>query len=502
MNRRDLLRGVTSIAATVSAADIAEARRRKPVSPPPGEVWQWTAVDVAAAIRDRHISSREATESCLARLESVNPKINAVVEVFAEEALAAADAADRAIRNRGAIGPLHGVPITTKITSDQRGHATSSGAVAFRNAIAKDDSAAIGNLRRAGAVIVGRSNAPPFATRWFTDNDLFGRTLNPWNSGVTPGGSSGGAAASIAAGMTPLAQCGDTIGSIRIPAYACGVAGLRPTRGRVPTVNPSAAARARGISIQLVEVSGLIARKIGDLRLGLSVLSEGDFRDVWWIPAKTFEKPRGPVKVALFDKADGIAVDPAVAAGLRSAAASLSRAGYIVEQAAPPFFAEMRQLLFDILFNDVRSDFFPLVDKFGDAKSKQAMASFWGLTRPLDLPGFSAAMGRREQILVAWKAFLQTYPIILMPPCWARPFLQDFDLQGSAQFAAMIDALSPTFCASLLGLPAVAVPAGVIDGLPTGVEIIADQFREDLCFDAGEAIEAAIPMPTPIDPRT
>lgn len=500
MNRRELLRGATTLAATASLAEIAAAETRLPAGPLSGELWRWNAADIATAIRNRHISSREATESCLSRLESVNPKINAVVEVFADEALAAADAADRA--GREATGILHGVPMTTKITSDQRGHATSSGAVAFKKAIAKDDSAAVANLRRAGAVFLGRTNAPPFATRWFTDNDLFGRTLNPWNSGITPGGSSGGAAASVAAGITPLAQCGDTIGSIRIPAYACGVAGLRPTRGRVPTVNPSAATRARGISIQLIEVSGLIARKVGDLRLGLSVLSDGDYRDVWWVPAKTFDKPRGPIRVALFDKTDAITVDPAVAAGLRAAAAALTQAGYIVEQASPPFFAEIRQLLFDILFNDVRSDFFPVVNKFGDAKSQKAMASFWELTRPLDLPGFSAAMGRREQILAAWKAFLQKYPIILMPPCWTRPFAQDFDLQGSAQFAAMIDALSPTFCASLFGLPAVAVPTGVIEGLPTGVEIIADQFREDLCFDAGEAIEAANAMPTPIDPRT
>ncbi len=503
MNRRDLLRGagLVSIAATTSIGDTVAAATKNANPKPSGEPWRWGAADLAAAIHSRHISSREATRSCLARLESVNPKINAVVEVFADEALAAADAADQALHRREAVGPLHGVPITTKITTDQRGHATSSGAVAFKNAIAKEDNSVVDDLRHAGAVFIGRSNAPPFATRWFTENDLFGRTLNPWNASLTPGGSSGGAAASVAVGITPLAQCLDTMGSIRIPAYACGVAGIRPSLGRVPGFNPSGAARPRGISAQLFPVNGLIARHVKDLRLGLNVITRGDFRDIWWVPAKSFPKPRGPIKVALFDQADGYTADPAVAAGLKRAAAALTRAGYVVEQATPPNFAEITSLLFNILFNDVRDDFFPLVDKFGDAKSKKAMASFWEMTQPLDLPGFSKALGRREQVLIAWSTFLQNYPIILMPSCWARPFPVDLDQQDPAAFAAMIKALSPTFAASLMGLPALAVPAGVIDGLPVGVEIVGDRFREDLCFDAGEVIEASANMPTPIDPH-
>jgi amidase len=124
------------------------------------------------------------------------------------------------------------------------------------------------------------------------------------------------------------------------------------------------------------------------------------------------------------------------------------------------------------------------------------------MTPPLDVPAFSDSLGRREQILVDWKLFFQSYPLIVMPPCWSRPFAQDFDQQGLPEFTTMVNALSPTFCASLLGLPSLVVPTGVVDGLPTGVEIVGDQFREDTCFDAGEVVEAAVRMPTPIDPRS
>lgn len=501
MHRRDMLRGIglTALLTTQSFADVATRPIGK--SKLPDELWRWDAADLAAAIRKKHISSREVVMSCLGRLESVNSKINAVVDFSADEALAAADDADRALRSHAAPDVLHGVPVTSKIMTDQRGHATSYGAVALKNSIAREDSTSVNNLRSAGAVMLGRTNSSTFGTRWFTDNDLYGRTLNPWNASVTPGGSSGGAAASVAVGITPLAQCTDGMGSVRIPAYACGVTGIRPSFGRVAGINPSAAARPRGISTELIDVDGLIARRVSDLRLGLSVTARGDIRDPWWVPVRSFPKTRGPIRVALFDHADGITVDPAVASGLTRAADALTQAGYSVESVIPPRYAEITPLLFSMVFNENREHRAAQVQQYGDERSKKAMAAFSAMTPPLDLPGFSNALGRREQILVEWKKFLRTYPLIVMSPCWARPFAQDFDMQGQEQFAAMVNSLGPTFCASLLGLPSVAVPTGVIDGLPTGVEIVGDQFREDMCLDAGEIVEAAIVMPTPIDPH-
>jgi amidase len=235
-------------------------------------------VDLARAIRLRAISAREATRAVLDRCTAVNPALNAVVQVLEQEALAAADAADAALsRGDAAPGPLHGVPVTTKINVDQKGLPTSNGCVPLRDLIAPEDSAVVANLRRAGAVLVGRTNAPALSMRWFTENALHGRTLNPWSAAHTPGGPSGGAAAAAAAGIGPIAHGNDLGGSIRYPAYACGIAGLRPSFGRVPAFNPTMQAE-RPLSFQLMSTQGPLARRVRDLRLALAVMAQGDPR--------------------------------------------------------------------------------------------------------------------------------------------------------------------------------------------------------------------------------
>jgi amidase len=241
------------------------------------ELWQWEAARLAQAIRTRAVSSREAVAACLARLQSVNPRVNAVVETLADEALTLADAADRDLVKSGPTAPLLGVPVTTKINADQKGCATTNGVAAFRNLVAQQDSPSIANLRRAGAIVIGRTNAPEFSWRWFTDNELHGETINPWNRARTCGGSSGGAAVAVATGMCPLAQGTDFGGSIRHPAFCCGIAGLRPTLGRVPAYN--ATTGDRPITAQFMAVHGPLARRVGDLRLALAALAAHDVRD-------------------------------------------------------------------------------------------------------------------------------------------------------------------------------------------------------------------------------
>jgi amidase len=218
------------------------------------ELWRWDTVRLAHAIRTRLVSSKEAVAACLGRLESINPRMNAVVETLAEEALALAERADRELAKGSSLGPLHGVPVTTKINTDQKGCATTNGVAAFASLIADQDSPSIANLRRAGAIVIGRTNAPEFSWRWFTDNELYGETLNPWNGQRTCGGSSGGAAVAVATGMCPLAQGTDFGGSIRHPALCCGIAGLRPTLGRVPAHNTTTGDRP--ITAQFMAVHG------------------------------------------------------------------------------------------------------------------------------------------------------------------------------------------------------------------------------------------------------
>ena len=198
------------------------------------ELWQLEATELARLIRVGQASSREAVAACLARMDAVNDKLNAVVRRMDEEALVAADAADAARAQGNALGPLHGVPVTIKVNTDQKGHPTDNGVVAFRDLIAPDDAPVVANLRAAGAVVIGRTNVPAFSTQAFSENDLHGRTLNPRNREVTPGGSSGGAGAAVAAGIGPIAQGNDIAGSVRFPAYCCGIVGLRVGLGAFP----------------------------------------------------------------------------------------------------------------------------------------------------------------------------------------------------------------------------------------------------------------------------
>lgn len=241
------------------------------------EPWRLTATRPPA----RFVTGRcPAVSWCarrLDRVQAVNGRLNALVEIHEAQALAAADAADAALRAGVQPGLLHGVPVTIKVNVDQAGCATTNGVVAFKDNVAREDSPVVANLRRAGAVIIGRTNTPAFSMRWFTDNALHGRTLNPWSEAHTPGGSSGGASAAVAAGMGPIGHGNDLAGSVRFPAYCTGVAGLRPSLGRVPA-SPSAAEE-RPLTMQLMSVQGPLARSSPICGSALAAMAAADPRD-------------------------------------------------------------------------------------------------------------------------------------------------------------------------------------------------------------------------------
>ncbi|HJT13580.1 MAG TPA: amidase, partial [Dongiaceae bacterium] len=318
------------------------------------ELWQWDAVDLAKAIRLRKISSHEATKACLDRLDAVNPKLNAITFQIAEQALRDAAAADAAVKAGEALGPLHGVPVSTKENIDQKDLPTPNGVVAYKDVIAPADSPVVANWRKAGAVFIGRTHAPAYSLRWDTDNALRGRTYNPWAKARTPGGSSGGAGAAVAAGIGPISHGNDYGGSIRYPAYCCGVAGIRPTMGRVPAFNPSALAE-RPPTIALFAVQGPLARKVKDVRLGLAAMSGRDARDPWWVPAQHHGRgPQRPIKVGLITEAPGLYAHPQVAAAVRKAGAALADAGYIVDEVTPPSIQAAVELWVKLVAADIR----------------------------------------------------------------------------------------------------------------------------------------------------
>ncbi len=474
---------------------------------PPGDLWRWTAVEIARGVRTRRISSRDAVESCLRRIERTNPAVNALAEVAAAEALAAADAADRAVAAGEALGPLHGVPVSTKINSDQAGHATTDGVAAFADQIAEHDSPQVATLRAAGAVLLGRSNTPAFSYRWFTDNDLHGRTRNPWDATRTPGGSSGGAAASVACGMTPIAHGNDHGGSIRHPAHACGVVGLRPTVGRVPHHHATSGVDEL-LSLQYMAVEGPLARTVADVRLALDAMSGFDPRDAVSVPVPPASAnpplPR-PVRVGLVRDAGVVAPAPAVDRALGTAAAWLTDAGYVVEEIPLPLLGEAARLWFLLCMEEFRR-LMPVVEQLGNEGMKRAAATYfaaaedWWGPAP-DLGAYIDGYARRGTLVRRLQTVLEDRPLLLTPVSAEQAFPDDADIADRASGHRVVAAQWPCVAVPTVGFPAVSVPTGVADGLPVGVQLIGRRFREDAILDAAEVIEARCGPLTPVEPR-
>ncbi len=464
-------------------------------------LWRWPAHQLADAIRRGAVSAREATASALARVEAVNPTLNAIVDVLADEAFAAADAADAARSSGRALGVLHGVPVTVKVNVDLRGRATTNGVVAFKDLVATEDSPVVANLRRAGAVIIGRTNTPAFSVRWFTENDLHGRTLNPWSRGHTPGGSSGGASSAVAAGMGAIAHGNDLAGSVRYPAYCTGVAGLRPSFGRVPAFLPSATSE-RPLSMAMMSVQGPLARTVADLRLALEAMSAGDARDPWWVPAPLTGPPLPrPLRVALTVNCQGAPADPAVVAAVRQAGAWLAEAGYLVEEVEPPSLAEAHELWKLIANDEARLFMWSAIEQFGDEGVRRSFGWMLDDSPVLDHAAHLKAFAKRSTLVRRWQQFMERYPLVLGPVSGEPPFPWGWDVESAATMARVMRAQESQFAVPVLGLPAVSVPTGLAGGLPMGVQLIGPRFREDLVLEAAEVIEARCPPMTPIDPR-
>ncbi|MGD9881467.1 MAG: amidase [Reyranella sp.] len=463
------------------------------------ELWQYDATDLARLIRTGRASAREAVDSVLGRLDKVNPAINAVVRVLGDEARAVAETADAARARGHALPPLHGVPVTTKVNVDQTGLPTDNGVVPLKDFIATEDSPVVANLKHAGAIIVGRTNAPAFSMRIFTDNALHGRTLNARDPELTPGGSSGGAGAATATGIGAIAHGNDIGGSVRIPAYCNGVVGLRTGFGRIPSFNPSAP-QGRPIGAVLMAVQGPHTRTVRDARLALEAMARGDRRDWRWndVPMQG-PPPARPIKVAIVPEAPGGRTHPAQGAAVRLAGKHLQAAGYVVEEILPPDMERGVELWHLICVTDVFGGLWPQMQKMGDPDGIASMQGWLDLHKPTDLPTYVAALTEREGLLLKWMRFFQQWPLVILPTLCDLPPRQRADTTKAGQ-GEILESMRVALLAPLLGLPGLAVPVGSHGKLRTGVQIMAMRNREDLCLDAGEVIEAAEGVVTPIDP--
>jgi amidase len=462
------------------------------------DLWRLPAKDLANLITSKKVSAKEAANSALARLDAVNPQINAVIEHRPEDVLKQAAAVDAAIARGEDVGPLAGVPITVKVNIDQEGFATTNGLKLQRDAIAKSNNPVIDNLRKAGAVMLGRTNCPAFSYRWFTTNLVHGDTKNPRDPSITPGGSSGGAGAAVAAGIGHIGHGTDIAGSIRYPAYACGVHGLRPTMGRVAAFN--AALPERPIGPQISAVSGPLARTMADLRIALAAMSGRDFRDPWWVPAP-LEGPAMPKRVAMCLNPDGLDPVPEVKAAVADAGKRLERAGWIVEEIAdtPPM-REPADLQTKLWLGDGYEAQLEMAEREGDPGALACLHGNRAKVASFDGAALSKALTRRATLTRQWLEFFETYAVLLIPVSGELPFPDQLDRKDEASFARVWHAQLPQIAIPFMGLPGLTVSTGLVGRIPVGVQLVSGRYREDLCLLAGEAIEAGGVPPSPIDP--
>jgi amidase len=462
-----------------------------------GHIWEMSADEIARSVRNRRLSASEVTRAHLSRLDDVNPKINAVVQEFPEEALDSARQVDEAISRGEDPGVLCGVPVTIKVNVDQKGHATTNGVGLLEDLVAEKDSPVVSNIRKAGGVIIGRTNTPAFSLRWFTNNKIHGQTLNPRNRSITPGGSSGGAAAAVAAGMCAVGDGTDIAGSIRYPAYACGLHGLRPTLGRIPAYNASAPDRF--IGAQLMAVSGPIARTISDLKLALAAMAAPDSRDPWHatMPLRGEEFPR---RAALAVAPDGMQVADGVRSALVEAAQKLRDAGWAVDEVVCPPMRRAADINACLWMAETQFGASDLIEREGEPDSRFV---FEQMTRDAGMVGFDSlmeALQARAGLIREWGSFLQEYPVLICPVSGDLPFPQQLDVASEEDFAQVFEAQLTQRAIPALGLPALSVATGEHSGLPVGVQLVGPQHREDILLAAGLDLENAGAPPAPADP--
>lgn len=452
------------------------------------ELWKRGAAELAALIRSREVSCREVVVAHLQRIANANPGLNAVTVVLEETALEAADAADSALQAGNPVGDLCGVPFTVKEGIDVAGSATTHGLAPLKNAMAKKDSPVVAALRTAGAIPIARTNMPEFGMRWHTTNGLHGATKNPWDSNRTPGGSSGGEAAAIASGMSPLGIGSDGAGSLRWPAQCCGISALKPSHGRIPVVSNGPFP----FAFQLLAALGPMARRVDDLRLAFRHMCGESSGDPWHVPAPLEWPPvQKPIHIAVMADPGGMGVHADVAHAVGSAARMLADAGYVIEEHEAPSIQRASEIYMQIMSRFGRTTAEPERAPVGLVSAE--FDQFWAMFhQPWERAAGEAShdpMMERVTIYRAWADVLSECPLVLAPIATQPAFQIGEDLKpewGERWMSALRMIMVP----SLLGLPSVAVPAEISGGIPQGVQIIGRRFREDLCLEAAEAIES------------
>jgi aspartyl-tRNA(Asn)/glutamyl-tRNA(Gln) amidotransferase subunit A len=466
-----------------------------------GEICRMDAVSIAKAVREKKLSPVEVVDASLAAVDELEPKLHAFCTPTPDLARARAKELERDVASGKPVGPLGGVPIGIKDLVCTKGISTVSGSVAYRNFVPDEDDVVVERLIAAGAVIMGKTNVPEFGYSGVGHNPVFETTRNPWNTDMTPGGSSAGSGAAVAAGMCPFAIGSDGGGSVRIPAAHCGLYGLKASMGRVPLYPGTKDERYPGVSSwESLEHIGPISRTVADSALMMSVIAGPDPRDRHSLPEASFdwtkcgERDLKGLKVAYSSDWGYAAVDPRVRKIVGDAAKVFERdLGCTVEEAHPGW-------------DDPYAAFWGIVAAESDLVGLRALADKYEAQMTPHLVDFirrnwtaeeltSAVMGRKAVNNKMWR-FMQKYDLLLTPTLAVPAF--PVHMQGPEKIDGQIVApfrwLAFTFPMNLTGQPAATVPAGwTEDGLPVGMQIIGRHLDDPLVLRASVAFEQAQP---------
>jgi aspartyl-tRNA(Asn)/glutamyl-tRNA(Gln) amidotransferase subunit A len=457
-----------------------------------------SAVELAELIRRRALSPVEVTRAVLERIERLNTRLGAYVMVHAERALGEARAAERAVMAGESLGPLHGVPVSIKDNLWTAGERTTYGSRLLAEFVAPEDAPGVAGLRAAGAIFVGRTNLPEFAWRGSTDNPWFGESRNPWDLTRTPGGSTGGGAAAVAAGLGPLALGSDGAGSIRIPASFCGLVGLKPTFGRVP-MNPAAGGN------ELVAHVCPLARTVRDVALMMNAIARHDRRDPFALPDdgvdylaacdEPFAGARGGALVRIAWSPDlGFApVEPETREIAGAAARAFSEVGLRVEEASPDLGDP--SVILKTLYGGAQAGAHAARSPAQKAQMDPELVAYAEASAGLTVVEYLRAVAARQALVDALRRFFERYDLLLTPTICLPAF--PLGVVGPTEVAGRkVTHLGWTLCYpfNYSGQPAVSVPAGwTASGLPVGLQIVGRRLEDALVLRAAAAFEALRP---------
>lgn len=456
-------------------------------------LWQLDAVDISTRTRSAELTATEVTAAAIDRMNEQNPALNAVVEDLSDQAMQRAQTLDAELASGKPVGPLHGVPVTIKVNVDQKGHATTNGVTAFANAIAPDDAPIVANLLRAGAVVIGRTNTPEFSFRADTDNPLHGRTRNPWGDHISPGGSSGGAASAVMAGIGALGHGNDIGGSLRFPAAANGAVTVKPGLGRVPAWNPSQK-KERGMLAQSMSVQGMIARSAADLHLSMPAVIAPDPRDPFHVPLPwRGDATASPVRVGFTKETYGFDLHPDVSKALDVARDALVDAGHVVEEITPPNIRDCGLTGYRALLGEVKVLMGPDIRAHGSSTIQAIFDEYFEQFPPYEGEELLRMMAQRSHYSREWSLFLDRYPLVITPFLPQPFFAPDRDTNGSDGVQEVLGSALWSYAMNFMGLPAGSVPIHLADlaqgPQPINIQIVGQRWREDLVVDACIAIE-------------